>query len=511
MDSPLTFSRDSVTLFKQTLSLLLAVLIVVDMRWSLPHRSRLFTVLGVAGGLLWWNLFQFHYSSRFHYWDYYHYYIGAKYIDEIGYSNLYRCSLLAQHEAGQLTVTSDMLMRELRDNSYVPVEGIIQQPELCKASFTEARWREFSADTLWFKSRVGDLWERIRFDHGFNATPAWLIAGHALVAWTSPSETLFHLLSSIDDILIVLMWGFIWSTFGAVSTSVALVYWGTNAIAEYAWTGGTLLRHDWFVSLGVGLALMKRGRELGAGILLGYASWLRIFPALVPLFILAHSFVRAGAGTLRQALIGNRTLLAGLLSISILVVPLSQVANSRPAIWMEFVANLEKHSATRTGNSIGLGTIISNVTACRYGTARDAQGQCALGEKVNENPAEQAGHSIYRIIQLLIVGLFLFISRRTERWKVAVLSVSLLPFLTNASSYYLEMLAFLGLLYGGTRSVGLLLCALAFLSQYIATHVSPPNKVHLVTTVFVLQFVLCVIYLVCVPGKKTASSSGEPA
>jgi hypothetical protein len=60
----------------------------------------------------------------------------------------------------------------------------------------------------------------------------------------------------------------------------------------------------------------------------------------------------------------------------------------------------------------------------------------------------------------------------------------------NPSSYYYEIFLIFGLLLPNARSTASLLLGLSVLLQLTAIAVSPPNKVFLVASILVVQFVV---------------------
>ncbi|MBI4950965.1 MAG: hypothetical protein HY908_02955 [Myxococcales bacterium] len=63
--------------------------------------------LALAAVVAYFNSFKFGYPKYYHRWDQYHYYMGAKYFKELGYTDLYRCAVVAQDEMGEVLVQND--------------------------------------------------------------------------------------------------------------------------------------------------------------------------------------------------------------------------------------------------------------------------------------------------------------------------------------------------------------------------------------------------------------------
>src|SRR5690606_7142976 len=80
----------------------------------------------------------------FHHWDVFHTAIGAKYHDELGYFDLYNCSLaIDRSDRGYFRSVKEL--RDLRTRKFVPVEGHVDYDD-CAARFSPQRLEEFKAD-----------------------------------------------------------------------------------------------------------------------------------------------------------------------------------------------------------------------------------------------------------------------------------------------------------------------------------------------------------------------------
>ena len=78
--------------------------------------------------------------------------------------------------------------------------------------------------------------------------------------------------------VVLALWaGALWA-FGWRLCAVAAVYFGTNYLSPYGWTGGAILRYDWLAARVLGIALLRRERPAASGFLLAWATALRIFP-----------------------------------------------------------------------------------------------------------------------------------------------------------------------------------------------------------------------------------------
>lgn len=277
----------------------------VSERW----KKYIGVALGVAAIACYFNGFRFGYPKYYHRWDQYHYYMGAKYFHEAGYDGLYKCSLIAQDELGEVSFENDAgrtvrldMRKEVRhadkkirnlggDNLLKPAADFLEHPEECKAHFSPERWEAYKEDVKFFRtSSDKGYWEDMQKDHGFNPPPVWTIlgwffasmfpAGKAFVLPLFGKVIWLQLLAMLDivylaGVFVALWWGFGWRTF-----AVGAIFWGCQSSAPFYWTGGAFLRQDWLFWLVLAAALARRRWFSLSGASLVYAGLLRIFPGL---------------------------------------------------------------------------------------------------------------------------------------------------------------------------------------------------------------------------------------
>jgi hypothetical protein len=252
-------------------------------------------------------------------WGVYHYYIGSKYFNELGYFDLYECSILTA------TTRRDLHTYGFRHDE---PDCEIFQPE---------RWADFRTDLY----RVNFSTNMLR-DKGFNATPAWVALSQALIAIGIPLDFLLlidplFLLLSLN--LLVYAVGWRQSAYIALFT---LLFIGTTDrlwghYMQWLWIGLSLL----------GVALLQKRSSFAGGVLIGIASGLYIFPIGLSLFYIRRwkvlTAVAVGLGA---------TLLFGML-------------NSRGFDgYIEFVENMSIHSSyirTEGCCNIGLASGLSRL------------------------------------------------------------------------------------------------------------------------------------------------------
>jgi hypothetical protein len=171
-------------------------------RWLGRSRNAVLIALVLATLAAWWHPYRGSLRTWLHAGDSFHYYVGAKYFDELGYSRLYDCMLVADFEAGQ-TDLRETHMRNLSTNRIETAARVLDRPGLCKRHFSGERWQEFTEDVAWFRKRMGRYhWRRLRTDHGYNPPPTWTLVGGGLANTLPVGRTSFFILTGLDPLLL---------------------------------------------------------------------------------------------------------------------------------------------------------------------------------------------------------------------------------------------------------------------------------------------------------------------
>lgn len=457
-------------------------------------RDAALAVLAFAALLGSWNFLRFHYPGFVHA-DLVPYTLGTKYFPELGYTRLYECIAVADFEAGlgprvRQRALTDLETYELRDT-----RRILAEPGRCKASFAPQRWAAFERDVAWFRGVFApEGWEGLQRDHGFNATPLWAAMG-ALFAAGPASATQVLALASLDVLLdlvafAALVWGFGWR-----ATAVALVYWGTNRVAGFDWTGGAFLRHDWLAATFVGLACLRRGSPLAAGILFGTAALLRAVPSVLflgpGLAALVH-LVRT-----RRLLPGREILrlAAGAAIAAAVLLPLSALRVG-PGAWRDFAENLAHHRSVPASNTLGLRTALSFTHAGRFALVLESERDPGRAWKERRSAAFAERRALYLAGAAAWLALCTVAAAGQPLWIAAILGTGAIPFVLDGACYYTAFLAAWGLLWLRRESVGAALCALAAVEAAIGALLVEPDDAFAATSVAVLAFVGAATWLV---------------
>ena len=431
--------------------------------------------LAASAGLAalgWWNFLQIssqdYARSYLNYWDVNHYYLGAKYAPELGYTRLYHCMLAADQAAGLRDLRlQEPWTRDLASNEYVRTRSLLDAPETCTRHFDAQRWEAFQHDQAKLRSLAppGRQLE-MQHDHGYNASPVWSVAGRAVGALGPLDDFRLALALSLDPLLLVLAFAAIAITFGARATCAALILFGTSYSFGNWVTAGAFLRFDWFAASVLGVCSLKRERWFGAGLLLAWATSLRLFPG----FLIGGVALHALIGMLRERSLlpapGLRRFAAGVAVGLLASVSLSLAAVGGAPVWREFVANTLKHKATTTVTNLGFGAVT--------GLFHDTQIEGHQRFRTSRAEEENAPANLPK--QLLLLGVaaatFALLARaagREEPWVCAILGLCWLPFAADISFYYYCGAILFALLLG--RAPGLTLPYALLVVAWAATGV----------------------------------------
>lgn len=305
-------------------------------------------VVLAAAGFVNFGFFHVLQRQQIHYWDAFHYFVGAKYLPELGYTRLYEATYVAGRELGAfggIERLRDLPSYQARDTRSIDAVAV-------RAHFTEARWRAFKQDLLFFGPRIPD-WRRLFMDHGYNDPPPRALLLHALVRWVPATPLTLAVVTSLDYVLIAGALALAARAFGPLAGALTAASLFLSFFGRFDFIGGSVLRWDWIAAVIAGSAAYARGAGVTAGVLLAYAAAARLFPGLllVPLAIKWLQERRRGHApdrTLGRCLAG-----AGLTAVVTVIV----VATAAP--WLpvgDFVTKIRLHGDSAFTNHVGLGT-----------------------------------------------------------------------------------------------------------------------------------------------------------
>jgi hypothetical protein len=378
------------------------------------------------------------YPDYYHRHEFYHYYLGSKYSHALGYTRLYECTMIAEVENGRGEQIKKRELRDLSVNLIRPVTEtyVFKDPSQCKKRFAPEEWEAFKKDVSWFESvSRGGYWENMQQDHGYNPPPVWTAEGKLFASIAPAGDGFFKILSLLDitlqaGTLLMLGWAFGWRV-----AAVAAVFWGTNAAANFYWTGGAFLRQDWVFFMVASVCLARKRRFGLAGAALTWSSLLRVFPMIAfagwAIVIGIHLYKHRKLHPSHQRLIAGCIVCAGLL------IPTSMVV-AGPEAWRDFFAHIKVHNRTPLTNHMGLETMLVHDWQGRMRFTRDAtlddpfelwkQGRIERFNKMKP---------VFFGIAAIVFGWMVWALRRTKLlWIASGLSIPLVISLTNLTCYY---------------------------------------------------------------------------
>lgn len=471
------FSMQTQTLIK--LLILVAALAVISVglylvkRQGDSRRTRVcdYVLAGLAGLSL-MNYFHFEpLTSRPHYHDMFHYYVGSKYFSEIGYTRLYACVVRAEAESGNLSVRTMAYKRnimDLRNNNIVPARDYFFDDTFCKARFSASRWDEFKVDVFFFHSRMVKEWDGVLLDHGFNPSPIWNLAGGSVSNSVPLSDRTLMGVKLID---VALVFGsvacLIWA-FGLPTAAFAAITFTALTAAGWAWCGDSLLRFDWFFLAVLSVSAMKRGYHVLAGMALGYAAMLRIFPAV---FVIGPfvGLLYASYKKQHDLKIAYGKFLGGLFfSVVVLVVSASAVYGVE-SMWA-FLDNTKRFSAVIAENNVGLRNVLTynpDTSERKTFDSRSTDPQAAWRTaKVEER--QKVGW-IYAAVVAVALWFFIPAVVSGGSWQAVALGASFIPFAwVELANYYYVFIAVTATLFSVNRKVAFPLLGIGIVSAIAA-------------------------------------------
>jgi hypothetical protein len=225
-----------------------------------------------------------------------------------------------------------------------------------RARFSDDRWSAFRADNLYFlRANDNAYMNEIRKDHGFNATPTWVAVASLLVGNTQIDNRSAGLLAWIDPTLMAIALLTVWRTFGLETALWCAIAFGTSYAGRYYWIGGSFLRCDWLASGMLAACCLQARRFAGAGLLLGYATMVRVFPVFfmaLPLALAAWQWRGGSKPRWALALCGGFVLALACGCIA------GSLATGGFHTWLEFLEQISLHKNTWLTNNVGLENVM---------------------------------------------------------------------------------------------------------------------------------------------------------
>jgi hypothetical protein len=402
--------------------------------------------------------------------DLFHYYLGAKYPRELAYTRIYACTALAQSELGQGKEVRARTIRVLADDSVAAGAAVLAAAgSECRPHFSAPRWTEFVRDVRLLRENTPrETWDDIQLDHGFNATPAWLLAGHPLASLHAPTPGFLLWLTRIDVVLVLATGVAVGWAFRLRTLAVFAVFLGCQAPGAREWLGGSFLRFDWTFAAVLGVAALAKRRPALAGAALATAAALRLFPAVLLLGPLLAIVARA----LRERRLQSsaRRLLAATTFTLAAEVAVATVAYG-PSTWRDFAAHIRVHEMQRGVNSMGFGFVLEHDVFHADALSRaDAARRPDFGlawASLHQERARALGP--WRLLAALAATALVFRARRRPLWVTSILSLAVLGFGTVLSCYYWVVFGAWALLARVVRRAERLVLGTVFAAELVVT------------------------------------------
>jgi len=438
-------------------------------------RDGLLVVVLLVSSATYLNFFSFHFGNFIHGWDTFHYYVGSKYFKEMGYSRLYECVAVADSEDPRWVRRVELRkLTNLRTNALETTKQILAHPEECTKHFTPARWQEFKRDNEYFRGReTPKRWDETSTDHGYNATPVWNMLGSILANTAPASRTHLLLLNLIDPLyylgmILLSIWAFGWRV-----TAVAMAVFATNFASRFYWTGGAFLRWDWLFFTAATVCFLKKKMPIAAGLSLGYAALLRVFPG----FLVVGPVLGFGMHLYQSRRVFPLTdlskfylrfFLGGILAVAVLV-PASFSTSHGIESYKEFVKNSIKHKETPLTNYMGLRTVIAYRPdeVGRLMRDNNKPDPWASWKKARIDGYHNA-FPLYVAIALGFLVLIALATRKAEPWMAAALGITFIPIAAELTCYYYAFIIGIAYLHEKNEDVGIILLALTAASEFIS-------------------------------------------
>ena len=468
-------------------------------KWHAWLRSSLLAALAMCACLAVGNYTdwgKWRHGSFVNAYEFFHYYMGSKYAPEIGYTNLYATTLVADSETdlkfGMRAKDSKKSIRDLGAKRYVDLSEVLDNKQKYKDLFTEARWQEFVDDVVEFKKRlIQARWNNILRDKGYNATPVWSFVTRSLfsnrISSTSGPGMMFMAL--LDPLLIAIAMACVWWAFGPRAMMLAIMLLGTHYMMHWWHMKGALLRTDWVVCAIMAVCMLKKEHYKTAGCLLAYSFLARVFPAVL--------FFGMGAKLFWDVMANRRisrnyiNFFAAATVTVVVLVACSLVQPKGPELWREFRTKISQHASDVSYWRVGF----KQIYATDFATVTDKEKKDKDGKSIGllKSLQLQAGKARLRkaryetrkglwwSIQAAVLVLCLFMVKGLKDHEALSFSFVPLFFLVAPTYYYYIMLLvpllfFVPQLERPSRAAGIIMMfmtAMAGYAFYNLRYVSP--------------------------------------
>ncbi|MCA9397335.1 hypothetical protein KC573_00770 [candidate division WWE3 bacterium] len=294
-------------------------------------------------------------NAKIRSWNVYHYYLNAKYFDELGYFDLYNCTITADVE------TSDPLYKDttlLRDLSSYELVTHVELPACPRENFTPERWSSFVSDLNAITSmQDAEFWLGPVQDKGFNPTPVWVAMVSRIANSISISNPFFSYVLYIDVLLMAVALVAV-GVFVGIRESILMGLFTILYFGTFGRLIGNYFQYLWLTAAILGMVAVKARRILIGGVFFAISTVLGVFP-IVLLVGPAIKYIgllvqRDNEQHNAQFIFDLKSLFASFsIASSVLAVGSLLVVNHNA--WVDFVHKMSLHSQFIVGEAFNMG------------------------------------------------------------------------------------------------------------------------------------------------------------
>jgi hypothetical protein len=289
-----------------------------------------------------------------HRWELFHHVLGARYAEELRYDALYICAAVAQSETETASEVSTRKIRDLETDVLVPASQALIYADACHLRFAD-RWVSFRRDVSEFREQQsGPVFALTNTDHGYNAPPTWSLLIRPILGEHS-GELHLRALCSLDLVLVALMLAVVHWALGTTTCAIVAIVLATQVAGGNMFTQAAFLRLDWMVFSIVGLVVARRGHARAAGVCLGIATALRLFPCL---FLLSYLVAALARRVQTKRWRPSDLQLLGFASATVSLLLLASLARYGVRLHLDYLAHLRSYVGISVMNHVGMPTLI---------------------------------------------------------------------------------------------------------------------------------------------------------
>lgn len=436
-------------------------------------------------------------------WGIYHYYIGSKYIKELGYFDLYSCTLETKSPA----LKSIIIVRDLYSYQLVTTHDVKRCPN---ENFSADRWKSFVSDVTSITNRADSAyWEYVLTDKGFNPPPFWTAIAQPIADVFSPNNTVVYfflfnldiLFISLASLIIIQFYG---KKLGLLTFALSLFYFGTfNTLTN------NFIQFAWYPLIVTSLLYWQKNKYASSGVALGFASGLQTFPALfaIPVFLLLLSSLLSGHKVNAKKSV---TFIITFLSILLFCTIIGGASTGGKTTWKEWYKKITIHKEYIRGEifNIGLDNLVGTILSSEH-TAFNTYRENYPFTKMRNEVLEK-NKSLSMIAEAIALAFVLLVFFRTNQKQPLTFGYFFLYILLCLSPYYYLILALIPFAFWNnspnTRRFALYGTIVLFILHAVlfsqVSYVSFNYLLHLISEISIFIFFSTLLVMVFLESKN---------